>query len=187
MHLFRLFCLLMLPALVGCKSAKKEQPEKRTGQAKLIGVIEMVNPEQRYELINCEQRVSLAAGTELIAMDSNNVKSKLVVTPEHKGNYITADIKEGSPTVSSLVLQKIKESDVLPAPPNPGAPMPLASPITPITPIEMPGGTLPLIPPIEFPSKQQQQTQRPSSQQEPLPLPTYDLPPDLSKLPPPIR
>jgi hypothetical protein len=167
--------------LVGCKTAKKELPEKRTGQAKLIGVIEMVNPEQRYVLINCEQRISLAAGTELIAMDSNNVKSKLVVTPEHKGNYITADIKEGVPTVSSLVLQKIRESDVLPTPPKPG------SPISAVTPIEMPGGTLPLIPPIEFPSMQQPQTQRAPSQQEALPLPTYDLPPDLSKLPPPIR
>ncbi len=174
MHLFRLFCLLMLPALVGCKSAKKEQPEKRTGQAKLIGVIEMVNPEQRYVLINCEQRVNLAAGTELIAMDSNNVKSKLVVTPEHKGNYITADIKEGRPTINSLVL--LPAGVVLPpAPPPPPAPV-----AVPTAPPRSPG--LPELPfiPLDLPPA----TTKPVTTAIPVP---EEPTPNLGELEPPVK
>lgn len=186
MRLLFLLCLLL--PLTGCglfKKKPKETKDNRTGQARLIGVIEMVNPEQNYVLINCETRPSLKDGTELIGLDSNGTKSKLVVTPERKGNYITADIKEGNPTVGSLALQKVRESDTLPEPPSAmpetGA---MTLPASSAPAFEMPIERPPPIPEIHFPS-------RPSSGGD-LPLPTQPVVPaeslpDTSNLPPVIR
>ncbi|MBL9133164.1 MAG: hypothetical protein JNG86_18280 [Verrucomicrobiaceae bacterium] len=192
-----LSAMLMLPA---CKSTKKEEVKKdnRTGQAQLIGTIEMVNPEQNYVLIHCEERPSLSAGTELIVIDSKGAKSKVVVTPERKGNYLTADIKEGLPTLASLVLLKIRESDVLPVPPPAGAPSAAATVPPPLIPeIENATSSLPPIPPLEFPrSGGASQQPPPLTQEEMLPLPKPIVPqpsapggsaPDLSKLPPVVR
>ena len=189
----RQLCLLMLVALAACKSTDEDK-DNRTGQAQLIGVIEMVNPEQNYVLINCSQRRNLPPGTELIALDSAGAKSKLLVTPEKKENYITADIKEGHPTVSSLVLQKIRDSDTLPPPPVPGAPQ-AAPTITPEF-TQATGGSLPPIPEIVFPGPgappQQSQPLPPLDDSLPLPkplVPASEQPPplDLSKFPPVIR
>lgn len=185
MRLFLLLCLLL--PLTGCGLLKKKQPpppkDNRTGQARLIGVIEMVNPEQNYVLINCEERPSLEAGVELIALDSNGQKSKLVVTPERKGNYLTADIKEGTPSVGCLALQKIRESDKLPAPPSAapaadGATLPASAAPS----FDMPTERPPPIPEIRFPSK----PAPPSSGDLPLPAPLEPAA-DPSTLPPVIR
>ncbi|MBK8090985.1 MAG: hypothetical protein IPK32_03020 [Verrucomicrobiaceae bacterium] len=203
MTIYRTLCLLMLFMPLACswktKSKPEEKKDNRTGQARLIGVVDMVNPEQGYVLINCEQRPNLRDGTELIALDHLGNKSKLLVTPEHKGNYITADIKEGSPTTGCLVLQKIRDSDKLPdTAPKPGetpastssssvAPMPTERP-PPIPEIIFPsqgGSTVPTAPP-PVPS---------SGDALPMPIPLDPLPPaiepppapDLSKLPPVIR
>jgi len=185
MRLFLFLCLLL--PLTGCGLLKKKQApppkDNRTGQARLIGVIEMVNPEQNYVLINCEERPSLEAGVELIALDSNGQKSKLVVTPERKGNYLTADIKEGTPSVGCLALQKIRESDKLPAPPSAapaadGATLPASAAPS----FDMPTERPPPIPEIQFPSKP-----APSSSGDlPLPAPLEPVP-DPSNLPPVIR
>ncbi len=99
-----LILLLIAPLLlISCASKKKVKPEP-TGQSTLIGIIEMVNPEQNYVLIRCEQMPSITPGTELSALSSDGKKTKLILTPERKGHYLTADIKEGSPEVSNLVL-----------------------------------------------------------------------------------
>ncbi|MFN7562596.1 MAG: hypothetical protein ACK5TH_12510 [Prosthecobacter sp.] len=181
MRLFLLLCLLL--PLTGCGLLKKKQPpppkDNRTGQARVIGVIEMVNPEQNYVLINCDTRPTLEAGVELIALDSNGQKSKLVVTPERKGNYLTADIKEGTPSVGCLALQKIRESDKLPAPPSAapavdGATLPASAAPS----FDMPTERPPPIPEIQFPSKP-----APASSGD-LPLPA---PLEPSTLPPVIR
>ncbi|MBE7496540.1 MAG: hypothetical protein HS117_16475 [Verrucomicrobiaceae bacterium] len=187
--------LLALPA---CKSADKKK-DNRTGQARLIGVIEMVNPEQNYVLINCEQRHHLPAGTELIVLDATGGKSKIVITPERKGNYLTADIKEGMPAVSSLVLLKLRESDTLPAPPAAGGTADAASAPASLSPvIESSTGSLPPIPAIEFPRGGSLSQPPPLTQDQMLPLPkpltpppsspsSEEPPPDLSKLPPVVR
>ncbi|MES2594421.1 MAG: hypothetical protein V4662_03745 [Verrucomicrobiota bacterium] len=103
----RAFHMLLLTGfllvITGCKSKPKPKAEP-TGQATLIGIIEMVNPEQNYVLIRCEPMPSISPGTELIALSSTGTKSKLVLTPEKKGYYVTADIKEGRPEVHHLVL-----------------------------------------------------------------------------------
>lgn len=130
MPTFRLISLLVLLGLPlsGCTWAKskgaglfagmltkKAAKNTKKGEFKMVGLVEMVNPEQSYVLINCDQRMNLPAGTELIAQNTDGTRVKLKVTPERKGNYITADIQEGVPQVRDLVLQQIKPGD-LPAP-----------------------------------------------------------------------
>jgi hypothetical protein len=169
-----ILCLCLLLPFPGCGLLKNKTPppkDNRTGQARLIGVIEMVNPEQNYVLINCDTRPTLKEGTILIGLDANGQKSKLIVTPERKGNYLTADIQEGMPSVGSLALQKIRESDTLPAPP-------IEAPIVEVTTqpasaapaFEMPGERPPPIPEIQFPSKPA------SSSSSPAPSTSGDLP-----------
>jgi len=107
--------------LTSCASKQKVKPEP-TGKSILIGIIEMVNPEQNYVLIRCEQMPSISAGTELSALSSEGKKTKLILTPERKGHYLTADIKEGTPEVSNLVL--LSQSSL----PTPVVPAPAATP-----------------------------------------------------------
>lgn len=112
--------ILMLIAfllLINCAAKQKVKPEP-TGKSILIGIIEMVNPEQNYVLIRCEQMPSISAGTELSALSSDGKKTKLILTPERKGHYLTADIKEGVPEVRNLVL--LSPSSL----PTPAAPEP---------------------------------------------------------------
>lgn len=95
--------------------AKKAAKNSKKGDFRMVGVVDMVNPEQGYVLINCDHRMNLAAGTEILAQNADGTRVKLKVTPERKGNYITADIQEGVPQVKDLVLQQIKPGE-LPAP-----------------------------------------------------------------------
>jgi len=184
MRVFLFSCLLMM-SLPGCTYLARKAFEKpikrlmdnRVGQALLIGTIDMVNPEQNYVLIHCDSRPTLEAGVELIAVDSNGQKSKLVVTPERKGNYLTADIKDGMPVVGSLALQKIQESDTLPVPPANTGGQPSPAPT-----VEMPIERPAPIPEIQFRSNA-----APSPQGElPLPVPLEPVI-DPSTLPPVIR
>ena len=101
-----LLLLLVCVQLAGCSLLKKKREEKPgpVGQATLIGMIEMVNPEQNYVVIRCDTPPAIQPGTELIALNSLGTRSRLVLSPERKGYYLTADIKEGSPSVANLVL-----------------------------------------------------------------------------------
>ncbi len=105
-HGIPLLLLLVCVQLVGCSLLKKKRQEKPgpVGQATLIGMIEMVNPEQNYVVIRCDTPPAIQPGTELIALSSLGTRSRLVLSPERKGYYLTADIKEGSPSVANLVL-----------------------------------------------------------------------------------
>jgi hypothetical protein len=116
---------------VGCASKKKEKKPGPTGQATLIGMIEMVNPEQNYVLIRCEPMPALEAGVELIALSSSGARSKLVLSPERKGHYLTADIKEGQPQVTNLVLVQHTPTAATPPTAAPAAPVEPSSPGTP--------------------------------------------------------
>ncbi len=116
--------------LVGCASKNKEKKPEPTGQATLIGLIEMVNPEQNYVLIRCEPMPSLNAGAELIALSASGARSKLILSPERKGHYLTADIKEGHPEVTNLVLVQHTSAS---ATPPPAATVPATTPTPPET------------------------------------------------------
>lgn len=130
-----LFFLLVLSSLLpGCGLLKRKKKEEPTGpKTTLIGIVEMVNPEQNYVLIRCEQVPALGAGAELVALDATGVESKLKLTPERKGRYLTADITNGSPKVANLVIYKT--SGNAPLTPSSGpVPLPQAVPTTPMAP-----------------------------------------------------
>ncbi len=140
-----LILLLIAPlVLLSCASKKKIKSEP-TGQSTLIGIIEMVNPEQNYVLIRCDQMPAINPGTELSALSSDGKKTKLILTPERKGHYLTADIKEGSPEVSNLVLlsQGSLRPPVMPAPavppimPNTGSSSTMNMPTLPDIPLSL--------------------------------------------------
>jgi hypothetical protein len=156
MRLLRVICLLPLLGLSSCtyllgKAAKMGMFDKtlkknnRTGEAKLIGTIELVNPEQNYVLINCEQRLNIPAGTEIVSQNADGTKAKLKVTPERKGNYITADIKEGLPQVRDLVLYQIKPGDLPPPTTSPTGT--IEGPAVQLTPVMQAD----VIPPLDVP------------------------------------
>ena len=145
------------------------------------GVIELVNPEQNYVLINCEQRLNIPAGTEIVSQGADGSKTKLKVTPERKGNYITADITEGTPQLRDLVLYKVKPGDV-PAP----APVTVSASgaVVPLTPVMQAD----VIPPLDAPFQPIAPLKSPPAPtQPPASVPTEEPVPDLSKLPPVIR
>lgn len=113
-----LLLLLVCVQLASCSLLKKKKAEEKpgpVGKATLIGMIEMVNPEQNYVVIRCDTPPAIQPGTELIALNSLGTRSRLVLSPERKGYYLTADIKEGSPSVANLVL--LPQSAAVPAAP----------------------------------------------------------------------
>lgn len=208
----RHLCLLLLLGLSSCtylgnklggmmpSFSKKKPGDKKIGEAKVIGVIELVNPEQNYVLINCEQRVDIPAGTEIISQGVNGPDGKLKVTPERKGNYITADITQGLPQLRDLVVYQVKPGD-LPASSSPPPPMATAGgaivPMTPVmqadvipplnTPFQPMGqlrSTVMPPPSLPPPAPMPQQRQMP---QPPVPQPAEEPAADLSKLPPVIK
>ncbi|MDZ4405602.1 hypothetical protein [Prosthecobacter sp.] len=192
MPCFRIICILVLLGLPSCSflmgkavgwklSSKKLPADNRMGEAKLIGVIELVNPEQNYVLINCEQRLNIPAGTEIVSQGADGSKTKLKVTPERKGNYITADITEGTPQLRDIVLYKVKPGDVpAPAPATVSA----SGAVVPLTPVMQAD----VIPPLDAPFQPIAPLKpSPAPTQPPANLPTEEPAPDLSKLPPVIR
>lgn len=138
---FLLFGLL----LAACATQKNKQAETPAGAGKatLIGSIDMVNPEQNYVVIRTDQMLAIATGTELTALSAEGKKSKLKITPERKGHYLTADIIEGSPEVAQLVLL-MHSSLPPPAPVQPVVPEPRP------TSVSMPTLPLPTLPNIQI-------------------------------------
>lgn len=158
-----ILCLLTACALPSCSLLrKKKQPQPSggpVGQATLIGIIEMVNPEQNYVVIRSDTPPTLKDGTELIALGADGMKSKLVLSPERKGHYLTADIKDGSPAVTHLVLLPRPEE----APPAPPVPAPAPAPPTPATtpPAPLPAPALEPLPVRQAPAAPQPQAPSP--------------------------
>jgi len=198
MRVLQFTSLLLLLGLSSCsyfigKAAgwglfsKTSPKDNRLGEAKVIGVIEMVNPEQNYVLINCEQRLNIPAGTEIVSQCADGSKTKLKVTPERKGNYITADITEGVPQLRDLVLYKIKPGEV-PAP-APGSTT-AGGAVVPLTPVMQAD----VIPPLDAPFQPQAPVKPvlapappPELKAPTAPPPAPEPEPDLSKLPPVVR
>jgi hypothetical protein len=69
-----------------------------------VGVVESVNPEQKFVLLRTELRMAVAPGSKLESHSSNGSKASLVVTPERKMNFLSADITGGSPSVGDVVI-----------------------------------------------------------------------------------
>lgn len=206
MRRLRVICLL--PLLLGFNSCtylvgkaaragmfdKTLEKTKPKGEAKLIGTIELVNPEQNYVLINCDQRLNLPAGTDIVSHGADGTNSKLKVTPERKGNYITADITEGTPHVQDLVLYRLPSSGEVADHAAAGASLPpLEGPPVHLTPVMQADVIPPLDTPFQpmpavqmnVPSPAPMRLPPPPQPQEPAQPPQVEF--DPSKLPPVVR
>lgn len=177
----RFLRLLLLPAFLLTACGTSQRPAKKTEESTLtgpkntlIGIVEMVNPEQKYVLIRCEQQPKLNPGADLIALDATGTEAKLKLTPERKGLYLTADIVEGHPRVMNLVLQRTGGTS---APAQ--APAPATTPTAPeLQPIPLIPETDPhaLLQPV-LPDQPPMQPINPTSSVPSTPEPTLDLEP----------
>ena len=134
---------------------KKKIDEKKDVPELLIGVIEMVNPEQRFVLIRTEVNMPIHTGTLLEARAANGGKTKLIVTPEKKLHLVSADITEGFPQAGEMVVlvaaeQPAKENTTTQSP-NQSNTQTLLDPIKPVpqpaTP-SSPNEPVPGVPPV---------------------------------------
>lgn len=106
--LLPLLCLL----ITHCGSLdKKPKPIEGTekdkdGPGYLVGIIEYVNPQQKFVLFKAVRGMPLPPGHSLTALDSTGALSELTVTPERKQDHVTADIKSGNPRAGNLVIYR---------------------------------------------------------------------------------
>jgi hypothetical protein len=68
-----------------------------------IGSIQMTNPELRFALIQSIDRASIPVGADLISSNAVGETSKLKLSPERKGPFLTADIISGEPAKGDVV------------------------------------------------------------------------------------
>lgn len=121
------FCLLLIClAGMGCSLFRKEKPKDDTPRALHIGTVQMVNPEQEYVLIRCEQLYNLPPGTEVTAISPEGKPALLKLTPERKGWFWTADIQEGSPETGHVVFYRKNGAALPDMPTQPAAPAPVS-------------------------------------------------------------
>jgi hypothetical protein len=84
---------------------KKDDDKDKQTKDLFIGTVEMVNPEQHFVLIRTGLQLKLQAGWKLETRPQNgSPKSVLVVTPEQKLNFLSADIADGNPQQGELVV-----------------------------------------------------------------------------------
>lgn len=125
---------------------KKPKAENITPEEIVLGVIEIVNPEQHFVLIRTETNFNVSSGTVLETRPVSGTKTKLVASPEKKSNFVSADIAEGypqqgetvvivstQPTAAPTVAEtKVDTPKTLPKPASqapPGEPVPGVPPI----------------------------------------------------------
>ena len=124
----RLFLTFGLVACIastpGCRLLKKglfsrKHPAAQTDKNSdmYLGMVESVNPEQKFVLVRTEIRMPVAAGTKLETRAPNGTKASLMVTPEHKGNFLSADIVEGAPSTGDAVILPARAAIEPAAPP----------------------------------------------------------------------
>jgi len=122
--------LLILPVMLGSCGLlrklfhKKEKPGKDAGMKDLyIGSIEMVNPEQRFVLVQTGMKLNLQPGWKLETRPVSGTRSVLAVSPEQKLNFLSADIIEGYPQKGDIVVLPPQTGATPPgAPHQPGVP-----------------------------------------------------------------
>ncbi len=146
----------------------KKKPEEASKPV-VIGMIDMVNPEQRFVLIRMATTLAIPPGTELSTTTQKGEAVKLKVSPEHKGSFLTADILSGNPERQNVVLYQ-------PPGPQPATP---GSPALP--------GAAPLPPPNSAPAalNELNQALMPIPLQPSTPQPSFSSPSPLPVPPPP--
>jgi hypothetical protein len=102
----------MLSLTTGCgvvnrvfkSGSKPKQPGDEAKQEVFIGVVDMVNPEQHFVLVRTIVNMKIKSGSTLEARSPEGEKTTLSVTPEHKVNFISADIMSGTPRRGDAVV-----------------------------------------------------------------------------------
>jgi len=171
--------------------------DSKEGPTYLVGIVELVNPEQQFVLIKAQPGISLPPGHSLMALDATGALSELVISAERKANHVTADIKSGNPRVGNLVayLPKNQTNPSPSAPLSPDgpsadgtAPAPSQAPLVPLSGAGTPYSGPPSVewregqpPPIQSPSGSPSQPFAPLA-----PLPETDFTP-IPILPPVIE
>lgn len=163
--LLPLLCLSLSGCGIVAKAFRsKPKPDENDKKPKdlFIGVIDMVNPEQHFVLIKTGIQLKLQPGWKLETRPSSGgPKSVLVITPEQKMNFLSADVVEGFPQQGEMVVLPPQAGSAA----APGAP---GSPSAP--PLPTSGGLTP----------GQASPQQPQQPAKPLIAPNGDV------LPPPI-
>ena len=129
-----LICLVAL--LTQCATKDKEtatsdKDEKAKRDPVAVGIIEFVNPEQKFVLIKMQSHQPMPPGQVLTALDASGALSELAVSPERKGTHLTADIQSGMPRAGNLVIFRPGPESSGNLPPGdlvPLSPMPLPTP-----------------------------------------------------------
>ena len=129
----RLLAVLLMPLAASCASLRgKAGPAPAATRAEpenqLVGLIEMVNPEQEFVLIRCEVVPVLPREAELTTLGADGSEASLVLTPERKGRHLTADIRSGRPQVNQFVFYRAGSAPETAPEPPPAAPPPARPP-----------------------------------------------------------
>jgi hypothetical protein len=128
----------------------KDKAVTQPAQTEVIGVVAMVNPEQNYVLIQCAKPPTFSSGIEFVSVNAAGAESRLVVTPEYKGLYVTADIKSGTPQAGNQVLRRAAPAA---APATAAVPTPAPAPAAaPPPPPPKSGFAMPALPQLFKPS-----------------------------------
>jgi hypothetical protein len=124
--------ILLLPVLLACAActsgcslfSPKADPAASDGSRDVfVGVVESVNPEQKFVLVRTDMRLMVAPGTKLETRSQAGAQASLTVTPERKMNFLSADITEGSPAAGDIVIMPAGAAVPTPSLQAPG-PMP---------------------------------------------------------------
>jgi hypothetical protein len=86
------------------RQAKDAAPTTPAG-ASVVGAIEMVNPDAQFVIVRMNSSAPIAASTELISVDAEGKQTKLKVTPERKGLFVTADVVQGTAHQGDIVVR----------------------------------------------------------------------------------
>lgn len=167
---------LLAALFMSCASDQKDKTSKSDDKKPNtdpipVGIVEFVNPDQKFVLIKMQGRQPMPIGQSLTALDATGALTQLTVSPERKGTHVTADIKSGNPRPGNLVIYQPDASTSLPVTPAPVNPNP---PITPNNAVEWRDGQPP---PIAAPEITSIPSLDSNSPQEPLPvIPLEPLP-----------
>lgn len=123
---FLCFAVMLSQCATKPKDTDSSASEKPKKDPVAVGIVEFVNPEQKFVLIKMQSREPMPPGQILTALDATGSLSELSVSPERKGLHLTADIKSGMPRAGNLVIYRA-------APEASGNPTP--DPLLPLSPL----------------------------------------------------
>ncbi len=99
--------LFVLFGVVGCKTTYKDEVNAAdalkdvTAPMKIpVGSLHVVRPDEGFVLIRSSRFLQMEPGTDIVTYGNGGAEtSRLRVSPAKKGQFVTADILSGSPSV----------------------------------------------------------------------------------------